>query len=118
MTACTIQVRSPNLLEWVAHVVSTQTEKENVMKAISASLLSLALIGATVPAWAASETDCKANWEKADANKDGTLEGTEATAYLEAIKGKEKTYSIKSEGKLTSVEFTDACKADAFKDVN
>lgn len=87
------------------------------MKAVIASLLSLSLFGAAVPAMAATDTECKSNWEKADANKDGTLEGAEVTAYLDAIKSNGKTYDGNSDGKLTSVEFTEACKADTFKDM-
>ena len=87
------------------------------MKAVIASLLSLALFGSAIPVMAATDTECKSNWEKADANKDGTLDGTEVSTYLDAIKSKGKTYDANSDGKLTSVEFTEACKADTFKDM-
>ena len=62
-------------------------------------------LGIAIPAHAAREIDCMVMWEKADVNKNGTLEGKAATAYLDAI----------SVGQLSSTEFMAACKDDAFK---
>lgn len=87
------------------------------MKTLLVSLLGLALACAAVPANAASEADCKAMWDKADANKDATLDGGEVTAYLDAIKSSGKTYDKDSNGKLVAAEFTEACTADTFKDI-
>ena len=54
-------------------------------------------------------------WHKADVNKDGTLEGKEATAYLDAIRKSGKKYEIKIVDQLSSTEFMAACKDDVFK---
>ena len=69
-----------------------------------------------IPAHAASEIDCMVMWDKADVNKNGTLEGNEATAYLDAIRKSGKTYKMKTVDQLSSTEFMSACKDDAFKD--
>ena len=74
-------------------------------------------LGCAVPAMAASEADCKAKWDKADVNKNGILEGKEATAYLDAIAKSSKKYEMKALDKLSSAEFMVACKDDAFKNV-
>ena len=72
-------------------------------------------LGIAIPAHAASEIDCMVMWDKADVNKNGTLEGSEATAYLDAIRKSGKKYKIKTVGELSLAEFMAACKADAFK---
>jgi hypothetical protein len=54
-------------------------------------------------------------WHKADVNNNGTLEGKEATAYLDAIRKNGKKYEMKTVGQLSSTEFMAACKDDAFK---
>jgi hypothetical protein len=41
--------------------------------------------GFAVVAMAASEADSKVKWDKADVNKNGTLEGKVATTYLDAM---------------------------------
>jgi len=79
-----------------------------------AAAFALAL-GFAVPAMAASETDCKAKWDKADVNKSGTLEGKAATAYLDAITKSGKKYDMKAVDKLSATEFMAACKDDTFK---
>jgi hypothetical protein len=87
------------------------------MKALIVALLGLGLSGAAVPAFAADEAACKTAWDTADANKDGSLDATEGTAHLEAIKTSGKAYDADNDGKLTAAEFTEACKADTFKDI-
>jgi hypothetical protein len=72
-------------------------------------------LGIAIPAHAASEIDCMVMWEKAEVNKNGTLEGNEATAYLDAIRKSGKKYEMKTVGHLSSTEFMAACKDDAFK---
>jgi hypothetical protein len=52
-------------------------------------------LGIAIPADAASEIDCMVMWHKADVNKNGTLEGKEATAYLDAIRMSGRKYEIK-----------------------
>jgi len=72
-------------------------------------------LGIAVPTHAASEIDCMVMWHRADADQNGTLEGKEATAYLDAIRKSGKKYEIKTVGQLSSIEFMAACKDDAFK---
>ena len=72
-------------------------------------------LGIPTPAHAASEIDCLVMWDKADANKNGTLEGKEAAAYLDAIRKSGKKYEMKTVDQLSSTEFMAACKDDAFK---
>jgi hypothetical protein len=68
-----------------------------------------------IPAQAATELECMGMWDKADVNKNGTLEGTEATDYLNAIRKNGKKYGMKTPDQLSSTEFMAACKDDAFK---
>jgi hypothetical protein len=72
-------------------------------------------LGIAIPAHAASEIDCTVMWHKVDVNKSGTLEGKEATAYLDAIRKSGKKYEMKAFGQLSSIEFMAVCKDDAFK---
>ena len=71
--------------------------------------------GIAIPAHAASETDCMVMWHKADVDKSGTLEGKEATAYLDAIRKSGEKYEMKAVGEPSSIEFMAACEDDAFK---
>jgi hypothetical protein len=87
------------------------------MKALVVALLGLGLSGAALPSLAADEAACKTAWDTADANKDGSLDATEGTAHLEAIKTSGQAYDADNDGKLTAAEFTEACKADTFKDI-
>jgi hypothetical protein len=72
-------------------------------------------LGLAVPALAASEIDCTVMWDRADVNKNGVLEGEEASAYLDAIKKSRKKYEMKTVDQLSSTEFMAACKGDVFK---
>jgi hypothetical protein len=72
-------------------------------------------LGIAIPARAANEIDCMVMWDKADVNKNGTLEGKAATAYLDAIRKSGKKYKMKTVGQLSATEFMTACKDDAFK---
>jgi hypothetical protein len=75
----------------------------------------LLIAGYVIPAAAApSDADCKAMWTKADADKNGTIEGAEATKFMEAIKKSGKGYDANNDGKLTQDEFTNACKDGVF----
>ena len=85
------------------------------MKKLIIAMATVSVLGTAVPARAANEIDCMVMWDKADVNKNGTLEGNEATAYLEAIRKSGKTYEMQTVGELSSTEFMAACKADAFK---
>lgn len=74
--------------------------------------------GCAVPALAApSDTDCKAMWTKADADKSGFVDGAEATKFLDAIKKSGKVYDTDKDGKLSEAEFTKACKDGVFASI-
>jgi hypothetical protein len=53
-------------------------------------------------------------WAKADADKNGAIEGAEATKYLAAIKASGKNYDANNDGKLSQDEFMKACKDGVF----
>ena len=72
-------------------------------------------LGLAVPALAASEIDCMVMWDRADVNKNGVLEGEEASGYLDAIKKSRKKYEMKTVDQLSSTEFMAACTDDVFK---
>ena len=72
-------------------------------------------LGIAVTARAASEMDCMVMWDKADLNKNGILDGDEATAYMDAIRKSVKKYGMKTVNQLSAAEFMAACKDDAFK---
>ena len=48
-------------------------------------------------------------------NKNGTLEGKEATVYLDAIRKSVKKYGMKTADQLSAAEFMAACTEDVFK---
>jgi len=73
------------------------------------------VLGIVIPAHAAREMDCMVMWDKADVNKNGILQGDEATAYLDAIRKSGKKYEMRTRGQLSSTEFMAACKDDAFR---
>ena len=56
------------------------------MKKLVIATAAILGLGIAIPAHAASEIDCMVMWDKADVNKNGTLEGKDATAYLDAIR--------------------------------
>jgi hypothetical protein len=85
------------------------------MKKLVIAAAAILGLGIAIPVHAASEIDCMVLWEKADVNKNGTLEGNEATAYLDAIRKSGKKYELKTVGQLSSTEFMVACIDDAFK---
>ena len=87
------------------------------MKLLFTAVLGLGLSGLAVPSFSADEVACQKNWETADVNKDGSLDAAEGTKHLDAIKTSGKTFDADNDGKLTTAEFTEACKADAFKDI-
>ena len=85
------------------------------MKKLLIATAAVLALGIGIPAHAASEIDCMVMWHKADVNNSGTLEGKEATAYLDAIRKSGKKYEMKTVGQLSSTEFMAACKDNAFK---
>ena len=88
------------------------------MKFLVLSAIAVAL--AVGPAHAADQATCDQMFEKADANKDGTVGGPEVTAFAEAYKASAQISG--GEGGdtdliITKEQFNDACMKDAFKDV-
>jgi len=71
--------------------------------------------GIAFPAHAAREIDCMAMWDRADLNRNGILDGKEATAYLDAIRKSIKKYGMKTADQLSAAEFMAACTDDVFK---
>jgi hypothetical protein len=78
-------------------------------------IMAVSVLGTAVPARAASEIDCMVMWDKADVNNNGTLEGKEATAYLDAIRKSVKKYGMKTVDQLSAAEFMAACADDVFR---
>ena len=78
-------------------------------------LLALAAVTATcfaIPAYAAGDADCEAMWKKADVNNDGTLSDAESMSYAAAMRV--HGYKAPADGKITHVNFIDACKSDVY----
>ena len=84
------------------------------MKLVITTAAALELV-TTTPVHAASEMASMVMWDRADANKNGTPEGNEATAYLHATRKSGKKYELKTVDQLTSAAFMAACKDDVFK---
>ena len=85
------------------------------MRELAIAAATILGLGLAVPALAASEIDCMVMWDRADIDKNGVLEGSEATAYLDAIRKSGKKYEIKTVDQLSSTEFMAACTNDVFK---
>lgn len=78
-------------------------------------LLLVAAMAATsvvLPAYAATDAECRAMWAKADLNKDGVLSDAEAMRYAAAMRVRDA--KMPADGKLTQAAFMDACKADVY----
>ena len=84
-----------------------------------ATLVAVFLIAGCAIAGAAAPSDatCKAMWAKADADKNGSVEGTEAAKYLAAIKKSGKNYDTNKDGKLSQDEFMKACEDGVFASI-
>jgi hypothetical protein len=80
-------------------------------------LFALSLLALELPSLAADEAECKARWEAVDANKDGSVDATEGEAHFDAIAASDANFDADGDGKLTTEEFAEACKVDAFKDI-
>ena len=81
-------------------------------------LSTFAVALAVGPAFAADEATCQQLFEKADANKDGTVGGPEATAFAAAYKASDPTVTqADADVTITKEQFAAACTKDAFKDV-
>jgi hypothetical protein len=80
-------------------------------------LSAIALAWAIVPANAADEASCQQMFEKADANKDGTIGGPEVANFAEPYKASAQISGGDTELTITQDQFKEACIKDAFKDV-
>ena len=78
-------------------------------KIVFAVLATLMLTSAAV---ARPEADCKAEFLKADVNKDGVLSDAEVARYTSAMQAAGKT--VPADGRLTDSAFMESCKADLF----
>jgi hypothetical protein len=69
---------------------------------------------AAMPAvgWAASETDCGAQWKSADGNSDGVLAGPEADRYLAYYRVRAQV--TPTDGRISKQDFMKACQNDVF----
>ncbi len=71
-----------------------------------------ALAALASPALAKTTDECKAEWTKADANKDGVLTGAEADTYLAAMRVANKP--LAADAKLDDAMFMQNCEAGLF----
>ena len=78
--------------------------------ALAVLLACCAVLPAT--AWAASETDCAAQWKSADGNNDGMLAGPEADRYLAYYRVRAQVTPV--DGRITQQEFMKSCQSDVF----
>jgi hypothetical protein len=81
-------------------------------------LSTLVIAWAIGPAYAADEATCQQLFEKADANKDGSVGGPEVTAFSAAYKASDPSVTAAdADVVITKDQFAAACLKDAFKDV-
>jgi hypothetical protein len=85
------------------------------MKKLAIATLAVLVQGVAFPAHAANEIDCMVMWDRADVNRNGILEGKEASTYLDAIRKSIKKYEVKTADQLSAAEFMAACADDVFK---
>ena len=72
----------------------------------------LAVTCLAIPAYAATDAECQAEWTKADVDKDGTLSDAEAMRYSAAMRVHDR--KMTADGKLDQASFMEACKADVY----
>jgi hypothetical protein len=63
-------------------------------------------------AFAASDTDCAAQWKSADGNSDGVLVGPEADRYLAYYRVRAQV--TPADGRITRDAFMQSCTSDVF----
>lgn len=83
-------------------------------KAIAIFTIAAAAGLATLPASAATEADCTAMWNRADADKNGSLSKEESLRYGALMRISNRP--MEAGDTLSRQQFLDACKADAFAD--
>ena len=86
-------------------------------KFLPLSILALAL--AVGPAdYAADEANCQQLFDKAYADKNATIAGTEVTPFAAAYKASDPSVTTAdADVSITKEQFSAACMKDAFKDV-
>jgi hypothetical protein len=82
-------------------------KKESALAVLAACCI--AMPGA---AFAASESDCAAQWKSADGNGDGVLVGPEAERYLAYYRIRAQV--TPTDGRITQAAFMQACQSDVF----
>ena len=83
------------------------------MRILFTALFGLSLSLMAVPSLAADEAECKAKWEAYDVNKDGALGEGDSDESSKAVQDAIGAgFDADADGKVTSAEFTEACKAD------
>jgi hypothetical protein len=75
-------------------------------------LTPFALLLVTLPAAAMTDEECSTMWKQADANGDGTLNGSEADRYSAMMRMSNKTMT--ADGTMTEKLFQENCKTDIF----
>ena len=83
------------------------------MRILLVALCGLGISLMAVPSMAADEAECKARWDAYDINKDGALgEGDSAESSKAVQDAIGAGFDADADGKVTTAEFTEACKAD------
>lgn len=80
------------------------------MKKIALIVSAFALL--STPAMAMTDAECKSEWTKADANKDGVLTGAESDRYVAAMRVANKPMA--ADAKFNDAMFMEGCKAGMF----
>ena len=78
------------------------------MKTLLVSAAILALF-ATTPTFALTESTCAAVWTKADANKDGSIDATEASANKDDLM--KMGWDKMGDAPVTQTKYMQGCKA-------
>jgi hypothetical protein len=78
------------------------------MKALMASAFAVALLSIT-PAYALTESTCTEAWTKADENKDGSIDATEAGKYKDDLS--KMGWDTMGEAPVTQANYMIGCKA-------
>jgi hypothetical protein len=71
----------------------------------------LAAVCASLPAYAATDAECRTEWTRADTNKDGTISDAEAARYAAALRVHDRQAAG---GKLDEATFLKHCRDDVF----
>jgi len=85
-------------------------------KLIIASAAAVLMLGTSASAFAASAADCQTMFQKADVNKDGSLQAEEAKIFIDAMT--KAQVQPKDAALVTQDEFSMACQKDAFANID